>query len=769
MLQRSQVLRTLTAPCNGERLDRVLADDRWRFRTQIARAVCEEFGFVDARGEPQVSNCAQALSKLEARGRIVLPKPENCNAAKAEPRRREERVPDPIALPDTVHGVRGLTIELVETDEQRMVWNTLLHFEHPRRTTTFVGAQVRYLIGSAHGYLGAVGFSAAALCLAPREHWMAWSDEQRKAHLHRVVCLSRFLIRGQCQDLASHVLGKVLRRLADDFQARYCYRPWVVETYVDPQGEGACFEVNNFVLIGHTAGGKRHKEAKEEDPKGLYVYELDKEWRGTLGEPEEELRPVRDPHEGIDSAQWAETEFGGAPLGDRRLSVRLVKSTSMLADVIGHSITAHTDADRAAVKGHYRLLESKKDKTVTPENILAPHRGRTIERMRSQETVLCIQDTTKLRYSTRPACTDLEVIGSNQTTAKTLGLPLHATLVVTEDGLTLGVLRGSFKDPEEGPHAPRTQQWIDGFKDICEAAEELSGETQVICVADREADSFAMFAEQRRQGKAEVLIRAKHDRKLLDDRKLFAVMRSGKAPGNVEIEIQRVTARKKQARKQARKGRSYRMVNAEVRYGRFLLPDPKNEEEPVVMYGVHVLEVEPPGDALPVEWMLLTSMEVGSVADARRVLAMYLKRWRVEDFFRVLKSGCKVERLGLRTSLRLQRAITMYCVISWRVMTLVQLGREVPELDADVFFTEMELRFLDGYAARVKLPKPSTLGAAILIVAVLGGYQNRTRDGPVGYQIMWRGLERLHLMTLGYEVRDEQLSACSHGNSSGFI
>ncbi len=98
-------------------------------------------------------------------------------------------------------------------------------------------------------------------------------------------------------------------------------------------------------------------------------------------------------------------------------------------------------------------------------------------------------------------------------------------------------------------------------------------------------------------GKAEVLIRAKHDRKL------FAVMRSGKAPGNVEIEIQRVTARK-----QARKGRSYRMINAEVHYGRFLLPDPKNEEEPVVMYGVHVLEVEPPGDALPVEWMLLTSM-----------------------------------------------------------------------------------------------------------------------------------------------------------------
>ncbi len=103
-----------------------------------------------------------------------------------------------------------------------MVWNTLLHFEHPRRTTTFVGAQVRYLIGSAHDTLGAVGFSAAALRLAPREHWMAWSDEQRDRELYRVVGLSRFLIRPtvQCKNLASHLLGRVLRRLPDDFRAR---------------------------------------------------------------------------------------------------------------------------------------------------------------------------------------------------------------------------------------------------------------------------------------------------------------------------------------------------------------------------------------------------------------------------------------------------------------------------------------------------------------------------------------------------------------------
>ena len=85
----------------------------------------------------------------------------------------------------------------------------------------------------------------------------------------------------------------------------------------------------------------------------------------------------------------------------------------------------------------------------------------------------------------------------------------------------------------------------------------------------------------------------------------------------------------------------------------------------------------------------------------------------------------------------------------------------MPELEADVFFTDMELRFLTGYAKKVRLPEPKTLGEAMLTVSVLGGYQNRSRDGPAKYQIMWRGLETLHLTTLGFEVGFAQL----HGSS----
>ena len=110
--------------------------------------------------------------------------------------------------------MEGLSLELVETVAQRELWNSLLHFEHPHGTATFADCQLRYLVSSRHGVLGAVGFSASALRVSARDHWMAWSDAQRRAQLHRVVCLSRFLIRPgvRCRHLASHVLGVAVAR-----------------------------------------------------------------------------------------------------------------------------------------------------------------------------------------------------------------------------------------------------------------------------------------------------------------------------------------------------------------------------------------------------------------------------------------------------------------------------------------------------------------------------------------------------------------------------
>ena len=632
---------------------------------------------MDARGSAQLAGCLKALNTLHKAGRIALPASRGGVGAPT-PQRFDAPVAAATAVPGTVEAVAGLSLERVEQGRQRRVWNTLLHFEHPQGTTTFAGCQVRYLVVSAHGVLGAVGFSASALHLRAREAWMGWSDEQRQAHLHRVLCLSRFLIRPgvQCRNLASQVLGQVLARLPADFEARYRYRPWLVETFVGPAHDGASFKAANFVWVGHTAGrGRQDRDhARARPVKSVYMYELEPHWRRRLGVARVDAAPALAPADGLDSAAWTVNEFGGAPLGDQRLSARLVKSAGLLASLPGEAVTANASHDRAAVKGYYRLIDQPVSSAVTPGNILAPHRARTLQRMRGEDTVLCIQDGTDLNFATRPHCEGLGIIGRNQTASKTLGLHLHLTLAVNGAGLPLGVLRCGFEAPPGGAAcpadepppaaaqetAPKTRRWVDGLRDIDRAAAALSRKTRVLSVMDREADCFAVFDEQRRLNRVEVLVRAHHDRCLAKGApKLFAAMPAGAADGHVEIEIDRLSARRKSSGRQARPARTGRVARAEVRHRQVVAPPTIAGAEPVALSTVHVRETAPPPGEPAVEWFLLTSLDVDSTETAVAVIGYYLRRWRIEDLFRVLKSGCRVEHLAFHTADRLQRAVTI--------------------------------------------------------------------------------------------------------------
>ena len=236
-------------------------------RSALGAVVCEQFGFVDARGRKRRAGCMKALRILEAEGQITLPAPQ-CDLRISRPRLLDAPVPEATDVPSDVRLIQDLEIVLVRSAHQRAVWNTLMDREHPRGTSTFAGAQLRYLIQSAHGFLGAVGFSAAALYLKPRDAWMAWSHEQRSDQLHRVVNLSRFLIRActQCKNLASHVLGRVFRRLILDFRAHYAYAPYVVETFVGPDHEGTCFRAAGFHYVGLTQGRGRHAPLRSAFP-----------------------------------------------------------------------------------------------------------------------------------------------------------------------------------------------------------------------------------------------------------------------------------------------------------------------------------------------------------------------------------------------------------------------------------------------------------------------------------------------------------------------
>ena len=224
--------------------------------------------------------------------------------------------------------------------------------------------------------------------------------------------------------------------------------------------------------------------------------------------------------------------------------------------------------------------------------------------------------------------------------------------------------------------------------------------------------------------------------------------------GLIDVEIEGLTARPKSSRNKARPAREKRLAGCELRFRRVTLPatDAVPGADPVAVHGVHIKEIAPPNDEEPVQWFLLTTLKVNTAQDAAEVVGFYLQRWRVEDFFRVLKSGCRVEFLLFRTADRLQRAIAINAVIAWRIMVMTLLGRQVPDCDPQLMFADQELGFLRDYALEHGLDAPERLGDAVRLVAHLGGYRDRKHDPDPGNQIMWHGQTRLTSAALGHAI-----------------
>ena len=764
METQNQIKRTLNEPQGLERVRAVIqkapADSH---RTALAERVCAEFDFVDGRGRPQRASCLKALRALEGSGHITLPAP--CShTGRPRPRRLSAPVAAPQGVPPELAALDGLELELVEDDAHRGIWNELMAREHPRGAGPLVGRQLRYLIRSPHGWLGALGFGAASLHLAARDHWIGWDAEQRQAQLHRVMGMNRFLIRPgvACRHLASHVLGRALRRLSADFETHYGYRPWLVETFVEPPHSGVSLRAANWYYLGDSCGRGRddRAHAASETPKAIYVYALARDWRRRAGvgpAPAPQHGPLA-PGEGLEAEQWAENEFAGAALGDKRLSRRLVMSAKRQSEDPLRAFSAVAQGDWAAVKGYYRLIDQPEESAVTAANILAPHRERTRRRMQAQSTVLCLQDGTDLNFTTHPRTSGLGVIGSNQTGARSLGLHLHSTLAVNPDGLALGVLRSQFEAPPAKGEArsgeKKSDRWLQGLRDTATLAEDLPG-TQVVSVCDREADTFELFAEQRQNPAGELVVRARHDRRLPGgEGRLFEAVRASRIRGHIAVSVDRQSKRPKTSKRPARIERKTRTAELALRYRRVEIGSADGGQR-IPLSVVHALESEPPGGEAPIEWFLLTTLTVDSAERAQQILQWYSLRWRIEDWHRVLKSGCQIDELGHQSAERLERAIAIRMVIAWRVMLMTLLGREVPELAPQLLFSDVELRVLGDFARSRRCEQPTRLGEAVRLVGMLGGYLNRNNDPPPGHELMWQGYTKLTAMAMAYELRDE--------------
>lgn len=739
-------------------------------RSELADQLCDELDFSDARGRKQRSGCMKALRVLENRGYFVLPKPRSKATGPSQPRRLESGVPLPGEVPDTVGDICGLELILVESEEHMRVWNALFIDEHPRGAGPLVGRQLRYLIGSEHGWLGGVGFASAALQLEARDRWIGWDLETHRAHLERVVGMARFLIRPSvhCKNLASHVLSLVMKRMSQDFEARYGYQPWLVETFVDTkQFSGTCYRAANWTRVGSSIGrGRQDRERKQaESIKDIYVYVLADDFRTRLGLPAHSGLGPLPLDVGLETDTWAEREFGDAPLGDQRLSKRLVQIAAAQAESPMLSFSGAVGGDKTLVKGHYRFIEQPDDSAVTMENVLLPHRQQTIRRMEAQKTVLCIQDGTDLDYNAAAECTGLGVIGTNQTGAKTRGLHLHSTLAVNDEGLPLGLLRAQCWAPELKPEGEtrasckipieekETYAWIVGMRD-CETIAAGMPHTHIVQVMDRGADIFELFDEWRQGPKhTDLLVRAKHNRQTTTELKLFDGIKTAEPRQQMQLHIDRQSARPKRSKQKAREGRAERIANMTLRYESVDLRPPNyhKDKEPISLTLIYLVEETPPAGVKAIEWFLLTTMVVTTPSMAETLLGYYCLRWRIEDWHRVFKSGCCIEDLRNETAERLKRAIAIHLVIAWRIMLMTLLGREAPDLPAEILFSDLELQVLAAFAGgRRDLKPPKRLRDAVNLVGRLGGHLGRKGDPPPGHQVLWTGYSKLRLMCAGF-------------------
>lgn len=256
-------------------------------RAEIARRTCGLLNWRRPDGQLKAMSCRVALLRLEERGWIRLPPPRKGNG-NGRPLRRvctiKAREP---AWVGSVGDVDELAVRPVADRHDSALWNEAVDRFHYLGYTPLPGAQIRYVIESALGLLGAVGFGASAWKVAPRDRWIGWTVAQREARLSLVVNNARFLIFPwiRCANLASWVLSRCARRLPSDWEDRYGYRPVLLETFVErDRFRGSCYRAANWHGVGSTQGrGKLDRRHEHAVPvKEVFLYPLQRDFREVL-------------------------------------------------------------------------------------------------------------------------------------------------------------------------------------------------------------------------------------------------------------------------------------------------------------------------------------------------------------------------------------------------------------------------------------------------------------------------------------------------------
>ena len=264
----------------------IIDEDTTRSRTAISRIACEQLQWYRPDGTVKWQSMRQVLLKMEAQGLFSLP-PSRRMAIESKPIEHTERTAMGEEIMQSVGKLPELHIEIAKTHDQRSLWNEYIDRYHYLGYTQLPGAQMKYLVYAADKLVALLGFSSAAWRIAPRDWYIGWSDEKRKENLHLVLNNAGFLILPWVcsKNLASKVLSMVCKRIAEDWQQRYKYRPAVLETFVEKKRfTGTCYRAANWTNVGTTQGrGRDDRQNKAKLPKkDIFIYPLEKDFQNLL-------------------------------------------------------------------------------------------------------------------------------------------------------------------------------------------------------------------------------------------------------------------------------------------------------------------------------------------------------------------------------------------------------------------------------------------------------------------------------------------------------
>jgi len=747
---------------SDEILDRVqnsIDSDPNLSRRKLSLLVCEWMDWRNSSGRFQEMSCRKALLELDRCGAIKLPAPRHAFISLAT---RREVAPPPISPVEGDLTVLGkIDIVRIERSPNSQIWRGMLDAFHYLKSGPLCGAQARYLVRSEfHGWVGALSFSACALRVECRENWIGWNDAARRERLNLVVNNSRFLIPPavKVQGLASHVLALAAQRLPEDWEKLYGYRPVLLETYVERERfVGSSYAGAGWFLAGSTHG--RGRKGTGASIKDVWLKPLTSDWRAQLCQVAGIAQPVRVVSVEEAPRDWIENELGRADLGDQRLTARLLKMTGQFYENPMANIPQACQCPQEA-KSTYRFLDNEH---VGWEGILRSHYLATEERLRECEVVLVAQDTSTLNFSTHPKTAGLGPIGNHLEAVR--GLMVHDTMCFTVKGTPLGLLDVQIwaREPLEGSPKERASQravksieekesrkWLESYRAVS-AVQNRCRRTKMVMVADREADLHELFVEHEKTPHgAELLVRAERSR----NRKVLTGEDNHDYLWNI-LEKQPIIETKELLLPPTEDRRA-RKAMLEVRACAVSLLAPKSKPHlpDVNLWAIFARESTPPEGESAVEWMLLTTVATGQNSQANERIEWYAKRWGIEVFHRIIKSGCRVERRQLETAQRISNCLAVDMVVAWRIQYLMMQGRQMPDITCAIYFTPDEWKALCTFVEKVKKPPttPPTLNRAVELLGRLGGHLGRKGDGEPGSEVLWRGLSRLADISDAYKL-----------------